>query len=394
MTPNMKGAQRMTLALLPLLFLGVQTVLGNSLDRSVDAYVHDVMAQRHIPGLALAVIRDGRLERLASFGQASLEFSVPVTPTTLFHVASVTKSFTAVGVMKLVEAGRLQLEDSIGMYLDGLPELWRGVTIVELLSHTSGLPDIVKSGSPDPIAETPEQAMSLLRDRPLEFAPGTRYRYDQTDYMLLGLLIAKISGVSFAQFCQRQLFEPAGLSDPQFGDTRTLIKHRGPVYTPFTFDAQGAPIHGELQVLNFRSPPMVYPNNGLNLSAQDLGRWLVALMSYRIISQASLETLLAPLRLKDGELSGIPPSPEYPWRGEAVGGLLLVPDSQHPAAGGTGGPYAAYLLYPRDRFAVVVLTNTQESNPDGIVGEIARRYLGIPAATHKPAAGGAGIRRP
>src|SRR5581483_9880446 len=161
MTPNMKGAQRMTLALLPLLFLGVQTVLGNSLDRSVDAYVHDVMAQRHIPGLALAVIRDGRLERLASFGQASLEFSVPVTPTTLFHVASVTKSFTAVGVMKLVEAGRLQLEDSIGMYLDGLPELWRGVTIVELLSHTSGLPDIVKSGSQDPIAETPEQAMSL-----------------------------------------------------------------------------------------------------------------------------------------------------------------------------------------------------------------------------------------
>lgn len=361
---------------MPILLLGVQTVLAGSLDGSVDAYIRDAMAQRHIPGVALAVIRQGRVERVASFGQASREFSVPVTPTTLFHVASVTKSFTAVGVMKLVEAGRLKLDDPIGTYLDGLPESWRGVRIRELLSHTSGLPDIVKSGTPDPIAQTAADAIALLHDRPLDFAPGAQYRYDQTDYMLLGLLIEKLSAMSYVRFCQTQLFTPAGLNNPQFGDSRTLIRNRGPIYTPYKFDANGTAIPaGDLQVQNWQSPPMVYPNNGLNISVEDLARWLVALMNYKVINRASLEIMMTPLRLQDGSLAEIPASPYYPWRGEAVGGLLLVPDAQHPAAGGTGGPYAAYLLFPRDGLAVIVLTNTQESNPDLIVGDIARKYL-------------------
>jgi hypothetical protein len=95
-----------------------------------------VMAKRHIPGVALAVIRQGRVERVASYGVASLEFSVPVTPTTLFHVASVTKSFTAAAIMKLVEAGNLKLDDPIGTYLEGLPQSWRMVKVRQLLGHT------------------------------------------------------------------------------------------------------------------------------------------------------------------------------------------------------------------------------------------------------------------
>ncbi|HEY4212765.1 MAG TPA: serine hydrolase domain-containing protein [Steroidobacteraceae bacterium] len=354
---------------------GAQGTPANKLDADVDSYVRDVMAKRHIPGLALAVIRQGRLERVTAFGEASLEFHVPVAPTTLFHVASVTKSFAAVGVMKLIEGGRVKLDDGIGMYVEGLPESWRSVKVRELLSHTSGLPDIVKPGSADPIAATAQEAIALLRDRPLDFEPGTHYRYCQTDYMLLGLLIEKLSGQSFVEFCRTQLFAPAGLKDPQFGDSHTLIRNRGPIYTPFDFDAKGAPIAGELKVQNWKSPPMVYPNNGLNISAQDLARFVVALMNGKLISRASLDTLLTPVRFKDGTLSQIPPSPEYPWRGEALGGLLLVPDAQHPAAGGTGGPYAAYLFYPKDGLGVVVLTNTQESNPDGIVGDIGRKYL-------------------
>jgi CubicO group peptidase (beta-lactamase class C family) len=377
-----KRAGLTTLSLIPMLVLCVQAALASPLDRSVDAYIRDVMTKRHIPGLALAVIKQGRIDRLASFGQASVEFSVPVTPATLFHVASVTKSFTAVGVIKLAEAGKLKLEDPIGSHLDGLPESWRDVTVRELLSHTSGLPDIVKPGNPDPVAETPEQAIALLRNRPKGFAAGTQYRYDQTDYMLLGLLIEKLSGKSYVQFCETELFAPATLNDPQFGDSHTLIKNRGPIYTPYKFDETGTPAPaGHLQVQNWKSPPMVYPNNGLNISVRDLARWLVSLMNYKIISQGSLQVLMTPLRLKDGSPSEIPASPYYPWRGEAVGGLLVVPDAKHPAAGGTGGPYAAYLLYPRDKLAVVVLTNTQESNPDWIVGDIAQRYLSAEAGS-------------
>src|SRR5580700_8881498 len=147
MTIKIRAALRGMLLLLPMLLLVVPTALGSTLDSSVDAYVRDAMTQRHIPGLALAVIRQGRVLRATAYGQASVEFSVPVTSTTLFNVASVTKSFTAVGVMKLVEAGKLKLDDPIGTYLQGLPESWRGVRVQELLSHTSGLPDIVKSGT-------------------------------------------------------------------------------------------------------------------------------------------------------------------------------------------------------------------------------------------------------
>ena len=122
---------------------------------------------------------------------------------------------------------------------------------------------------------------------------------------------------------------------------------------------------------------MVYPNNALNISVRDLARWLVALMNERLISRKGLDTLMSPVHLKDGRVSEISASAAYPWRGHALGGLLIAPDEQHPAVGGTGGPYAAYLLYPKDSLAVVVLTNTQESNPDSIVSDIARKYLAV-----------------
>lgn len=112
MTTKTRAALRGMLLILPLVLLGAPAGLGSTLDSSVDAYIRDAMTQRHIPGLALAVIRQGRVQRVTAYGQASLEFAVPVTSTTLFNVASVTKSFTAVGVMKLVEAGKFEARRS------------------------------------------------------------------------------------------------------------------------------------------------------------------------------------------------------------------------------------------------------------------------------------------
>jgi CubicO group peptidase (beta-lactamase class C family) len=172
------------------------------------------MIKRHIPGLALTVIRHGRVTKMSSYGQASLEFSVPVTSKTIFNVASVTKTVTAVAVMKLVEAGKLKLDDSIGKYLEGLPDGW------------------------------------------------PQYRYNQTNYVLLGLLIEKLSRLSYTRFCQTQLFGPAGLTNAQFGDTQKLIKNRGPIYTPYKFDAQGKPTPTDLRLLHWNGPPMAYLQTG------------------------------------------------------------------------------------------------------------------------------------
>jgi CubicO group peptidase (beta-lactamase class C family) len=365
------------LLLTSILLFGSRTVLAGTLDRSVDAHVRDTMSLRHIPGLAVAVIRNHRIERVAAYGNASIEFSVPVTPKTLFHVASVTKTVTAVAVMRWVEAGRLKLDDPIGKHLEGLPERWREVTVLQLLSHTSGIPDVFKEHSPEPIAPTAEDAIAILRDRPMDFAPGTQYRYNQTNFMLLGMLIQKLSGLAYEQFCQRQLFAPAGLNNPQFGDTQVIIENRGPIYTPFQFDAKGPLARGDLHVFRLDGPAMLYPANGLNISADDLAHWMLALMDSKVIKRASLERLWVPTRFNDGTSYEIPSSPFYPWRTEGAG-WLLIPDAEHPAAGGSGGPYAAFALYPKDELAVAVLANTMESNPDSLVVDIARQYLAAP----------------
>lgn len=294
---------------------------------------------------------------------------MPVTDATLFHIASATKTITTVGVLKFVDAGRLKLDDAIGGHLEGLPEKWQKITIRQMLTHTSGLPDyyakqtLEQTGAP--IAETPEKVMNLLRDRPVDFEAGSQYRYNQTNYLLLGLLIQKLSGISYAQFCKTQLFDPLKIGHAEFGDTRIVIRNRATIYTPFDFTTVETPqLMDHLDVLNFKSPPMSYPTNGLNITVSDFARWLVALMSGSVISKSSMDALSTPTRLTDGSFA---PNEGLGW--------ILFPDAQNPAIGGIGGPYAAFVMYPRAGLAIVVFTNNQLAQPESIAQDIAKKYI-------------------
>ena len=355
------------------LLAGQNAVAGQALDRSVDAYVRSEMGKRRIPGLALAVIQHGRVEKTSSYGLADLAFDIPVTPTTLFNVKSETKAFTAVAVMTLVEAGKLKLDDHIGTYLNELPASWREITIRQLLDHTSGVPDVARNSySTETVADTPEEALRVLSDRPMDFAPGSQWRYNQTNYLLLGLLIEKLSGESYSRFCEDRLFAPLKLNNPTFGDERTVIRHRATDYTIYRFAGDAPTVLDHFEVLDYRMPPMLYPAGGLNISAVDLAHWLIAIMSEKLISRASLQELWTPTRLNDGSTFEEPPS--SPWRNYGLG-WLLVPQAEHPAVGGTGGVQAAFIIYPKDDFAVAVLTNLQGSQPDSLVVGIASQYL-------------------
>src|SRR6185437_35265 len=147
-----------TLAMV-LLLVGQSAVASDAVERSVDTYIQSQMKQRHIAGLALAVIQNGRLQKTAAYGYANLDPKVPVTADTVFNVASITKAFTAVAVMQLVEAGKVGLDERVIAYLPDLPPQWHAVTVRQLLNHTSGLPDImVNSHATDVIADTPQRA--------------------------------------------------------------------------------------------------------------------------------------------------------------------------------------------------------------------------------------------
>jgi len=320
------------------------------------------MTKRRIPGLALAVIRRGRIEKITSYGYANAEFSVPVTSSTLFQVASITKEFTSVGVMELVEAGELKLDDRIGAYLDNLPVKWRDVTIRQLLNHTSGLPDIINKAS-ESLAETPDEALQLLRDKPLDFATGSQWAYNQTNYMLLQLLIEKVSGLSFEQFCKARLFAPLQLSSPTFGG-QVIINQRASIYTAVVVGADPPKVLDRLEIYNAKMIPMLYSAGGLNIPIEDFAHWIVALLNGKLISTASLEDLWTPARLNDG----------HTFDSYGLGWWLAL-QSPHPAVGGNGGGRASFFAYQKDGLVVIVLTNLLGSNPQSLVDAIGHQYL-------------------
>src|SRR5579859_827780 len=362
------GALARTFAALVLVLsagaVGQAAVAKQALDRSVDAYVRDEMTKRRIPGLALAVIRHGRLEKITPYGYANVEFSVPVTSATLFQVASITKEFTSVGLMMLVEAGQVRLDGRIGAYLDNLPVNWRDVTIRQLLNHTSGLPDIINKAS-DSLADTPGEALQLLRDKPLDFAAGSQWAYNLTNYMLLQLLIEKISGLSFEQFCKARLFAPLKLSSPTFGG-QVIIKQRASLYTAVVVGADPPKALDRPEIYNARMVPMLYSAGGLNISIEDFAHWIAALLDGKIISKPSLEELRTPARLNDG----------HTFDSYGLGWWLAL-QPPHPAVGGNGGGRASFFSYQKDGLVVIVLTNLLGSNPESLVDGVARQYLGL-----------------
>jgi len=345
-----------------------------STGESVDQYVKTGMLERHIPGMGLAVIRNGRIDKIGAHGYADLSFDVKVRPTTLFSVASITKSFTAVAVMMLVEAGKLRLDDGIGQYLEGLPPLWRDVPIRRLLNHTSGLPDdTVDQYTANTIADTSEGVLQLLRDRPMDFVPGTASRYNQTNFLLLGRLIEKLSGQSFTQFGAERMFKPSNLQGAAFGDSRMVIRNRATVYTPFRFGTGTPMLLDHAEVLHYENAPFTYPHDGLSISIENFAIWLNALLNSKLISRSSLEEIWTSAKLNDGSIPQRPPATTL-WRSYGLG-WVVAPDKSHPSAGGKGGMRAAYFVYPNDNIAVIVLTNAQGSGPERFADGIARLYF-------------------
>jgi CubicO group peptidase (beta-lactamase class C family) len=348
-------------------------VLGAT-QESLDSFVRTQMTQRRIPGMAIAVIEGEKVALVRAYGTATLEFDLPVRRSTRFSIASITKSFTAVAVMMLVERRQLTLDDPIGRHLEHLPASWREVTVRQLLNHTSGLPDLsVDSYTTATIAQSRAEAFEVLSKRPMDFAPGSAYRYNQTNYMLLGMLVESKCGKPFEQAVVEQLFAPLGIDGPVFGDARAIVNGRATTYTPYRYGT-GRPVQlNHLEVLNAEMPPIVHPGGGLNISIADFAEWLAALLNGKLISRESLETLWAPARLNDGSTFQRPESPSL-WQRYGLGWVLGEHDG-HEFAGGTGGIRSAFFVYPKDDLAIVVLTNSQGARPESLVQGIGMRYL-------------------
>jgi len=353
-----------------------QRTHDDSIAARVDAYVTSQLAEQMIPGIAIGVTRNGALIKATGYGLANVELDVPVTPVTIFQTGSVGKQFTATAIMMLVEAGKLRLDDTITTYFPEGPASWHGITVRHLLTHTSGIADY--GGEESTMGKgvinfrkdyTEDELVRIFAAMPLDFPPGSKWRYSNTGYVLLGVLIHRLTGTFYGDMLQARIFRPLGMTATRIISEADIVPHRSSGYRL---------VKGEIKNQEWVSPSLNTTADGaLYTNVIDLAKWDAALRGTRILSAASLAQMWTPVRLNDGTT--------YPygfgWGLAPVNGHRVV---EH--GGAWQGFTMAIARFIDDSLSVIVFTNLDEdhSNPDRIAGHIAGLY--IPALMPKPKA--------
>lgn len=309
---------------------------------SLDRYIREDMKARHIPAVVFGVFKDGKMLRSGAYGFANLELGVRATTDTVFEIGSVSKQFTATIILKMREEGKLDLEDPISKYVDGLPEAWREVKLRNLLNHTAGVPDIEEIFGYESYRKqfTVEEIIKVANSRPVEFAAGAKFHYSNTNYYLLALAIQTIDHKTYSQSLQERIFKPLGMAHSRESDPWVVIPNR----------ASGYMLTEQGEVVN-RDPmqPSACLGAGTIISTiGDMAKWDAALNHHKILSKESQELMWTPTKLTDGS------TVEYgfgwftaPWRGH--------PSQEH--SGGTAGFSCDYRRFTDSGISVMVFSN-------------------------------------
>jgi CubicO group peptidase (beta-lactamase class C family) len=341
----------------------------------VENLLRSEMQKRHIPGLQIAVVQHGKIAKLGAYGMANVQDSVPMDNRTVFQTNSITKAFTGVAVMQLEEDGKLDLAAPPSRYLDGLPAAWQGVTIRQLLTHMSGIPDVWDNRA-RLIANGEDATWAKVQSLPMDFAPGEQFRYNQANYVLLGKIIDKLSGQPFTQFIKSRQFDVAGMPESGFYDSYDVVPHSARIYQVVKEKKPGSEA---LRCVFDEFQPFLRTAVGIHTTAEEMARWIIALQEGRLLKKKeSIATLWTPGLLNDGSVRGFGGSL---LQGYALGWITTVPPERR-AVGGVGAGRSGFFIYPDDDLAVVILTNLQFGEPHSVVFEVARRYVpSLPPST-------------
>lgn len=326
---------------------------------SVQAFIEQQRSLNHIPGIAVAIIQKGDVEEHFA-GVANVEWNTRVTRDTKFQLASVTKLFTGVLVMRLAEAGKLDLDRSVTAYLPEAPSAWKPITIRMLADHTSGIPEAPE----DSTLPTLKDVLNWTKDKPLDWAPGSRARYGRNDFSILALVIENVTGRSFENALRSYVLEPAKLSSTGYSH----LDQRGPIRTAFPLPERSTVYDwdGTQNIYEFLYPEAAYSAGGLYSTLGDMERLMSALQGGALLQPEHIRQLTTAATLTDGT-----PGPF---------GIGWVVHTHHgvPVAGHTGGPALADVSYYPDRqFAVVVLQNQHKLYP-WLSGAIVDKVIGVP----------------
>jgi CubicO group peptidase (beta-lactamase class C family) len=324
---------------------------------TTDDYVRAQMQAQHIPGLSIAVIRDGKLELAKGYGYANLELRAPATADTVYELASVTKQFIAAAVLLLQQDGELSLDDSVGKFLDIAPPAWKDVTLRHLLSMTSGVKDYISDSlapGEKPLVETrtfpkedssADKIINSIAALPLKFPPGEQFSYSNTGYIVLARVVTRVAGQEWDQFLDARVFKPLGMTQTRRNDDRQIFPNRASRYD--IDDDAAAPQWRNSMWLN----PTYWWQGGAGIvsTVRDMAKWDAALREGRILNADSQRLLRTPQTLKDGSQTHY----GMGWWIDPFNGHTRMAHS-----GGVSGGGSNFTRFDDGKVSLIVIANT------------------------------------
>jgi len=325
----------------------------------IDGAAYDVLAETGVPSASVAVVKEGAIVYSRAYGDARLEPKTAAKPEMRYSIGSISKQFTAASVLLLQEEGKLSLDDTVGKYL---PNLTRAneVTIRELLSHTSGYQDYWPQDYVPPFmrqAITSDKILDLWARKPLDFDPGTRWQYSNTNYVIAGVIVEKVSGLPLLQFLQTRVFTPLGMNSVANIDQEKLGDTDATGYMRYAL--------GPLHPAPKEGKGWLFAAGELAMPATDLARWDISIMDQKLLKPASYQQLEAEVRLKTGV------GTQY---GLGVDVTMFSDHRLISHGGEVSGFTTQNNVFPDDRVAVVVLTNQDAARASS---DLARRISAL-----------------
>ncbi|HMN46574.1 MAG TPA: serine hydrolase domain-containing protein [Povalibacter sp.] len=333
-------------------FLAVPALAAESAERSALAgKIDERVSGADFTG-AVLVARGATIVLDKGYGSANREWNVPNSPDTRFRLASLTKQFTAAAILLLEEQGKIRLQDPVSRYVPDTPAAWNAITVLNLLTHTSGIPDLTTFPDFVEMARrptTPENLVASFRDRPLDFPAGTDFRYSNSGYILLGYILERVSAQPYAQFVTKNIFVPLGMKHSGYDSNADVVPMRAQGY---------ARRDGRVIIADYLDMTVPFSAGGLYSTTGDLLRWYHGLFDGRLLSASSLERMTTPFRgnyafgiAADVDTNGN----KVLWHGGAIDGFSV---------------FSAYV--PADESAVVVLANMEGAPARAMAADILR----------------------
>jgi len=341
-------------ALMVTVLLLVSTSRAQDLGKSLDEYLQAAAGQQRFSGTVL-IARDGSLLLDKGYGKANLELDVANTPKIKFRLGSITKQFTATAILLLQEKGQLTVDDAVCKYISSCPAAWSDIKIHHLLTHTSGIYNFTKS--PDytksmMLRATPESIVARVKDLPLDFKPGEKFSYSNSGYILLGMIIEKVSGRTYAQYLDENIFKPLKMADTGYDSTSRIIPDRAEGYSKS---------EGKLANAEYLDMSIPFAAGALYSTVGDLYIWAEALNSDRILSKKSKEQMFTPFKQNYA----------YGW------GVDSLFNHKRTAHGGGINGFATFIeRFPDDHLTIIVLSNFDFAEAGKIARDLAAMAFG------------------